>query len=92
MVHVKKLGEGQFGKVYLVKESKTSNSLYALKCIRKDQVIENKMEKIILEEKRILEVINFPFMLSYMRCFKDSHFIYLLTEYIKGAELFDVIR
>jgi cGMP-dependent protein kinase len=50
------------------------------------------MEKIILEEKHILEIINFPLMLTFMRSFKDTHFIYFLMEYIKGSELFDVIR
>jgi len=42
---MKKLGEGQFGKVFLVK-SKADNNLFALKCIQKQQIIENKMEKI----------------------------------------------
>ena len=35
---VKRLGEGQFGKVFLVK-NKNDNSLYALKCIQKQQII-----------------------------------------------------
>jgi cGMP-dependent protein kinase len=45
---LKKLGEGQFGTVYLVKESKDSKNVYAVKCIKKRQVVEYKMEKIIL--------------------------------------------
>lgn len=92
LVFLKKLGEGQFGRVYLVRESKGSNNIYALKCIKKQQVVDSKMEKIILEEKRILERINFPLTVGFVRSFKDSHFIYLLMEYIKGSELFDVIR
>lgn len=39
---LKKLGEGQFGKVYLVND-KTSNQKYAVKCITKEQVVSNKM-------------------------------------------------
>lgn len=39
LIYVKKLGEGQFGKVYLVRESKDSHNYYAIKCIRKDQVV-----------------------------------------------------
>jgi cGMP-dependent protein kinase len=35
LVHMKKLGEGQFGRVYLVRESKGSPNMYALKCIKK---------------------------------------------------------
>ena len=92
LIHVRKLGEGQFGKVFLVKESQTSNNLYALKCIKKNEVVENKMEKIILSEKHILEIVNFPLMVTFMRSFKDSHYTYLLMEYIKGSELFEIIR
>lgn len=42
LISLKKLGEGQFGKVYLVRDKDTKNS-YAIKCIPKYQVIKNKM-------------------------------------------------
>lgn len=48
LISLKKLGEGQFGKVYLVKDKDTKQN-YAIKCIPKHQVIKNKMEKIVLE-------------------------------------------
>jgi serine/threonine protein kinase len=35
---LKKLGEGQFGKVFLVK-NKADGALFALKCIQKQQII-----------------------------------------------------
>ncbi len=37
---VKLIGKGTFGKVYLV-EHMSSNKLYAMKCIRKDIIIQN---------------------------------------------------
>lgn len=63
-----------------------------MKCISKSQVIENKMEKIILEEKHILSLIDCPMMLDFLRSFKDDSSIYFLMQYIRGSELFDVIR
>lgn len=48
MLFLKKLGEGQFGKVFLVKDSETGQH-YAIKCISKQSVIENKMEQILNE-------------------------------------------
>ena len=33
-----------------------------------------------------------PFFVKYYRSFKDDYYIYFLTEYIEGKDLFDVIR
>jgi cGMP-dependent protein kinase len=46
MLFIKKLGEGQFGKVFLVKDSQ-SGHFYATKCISKHQIVQSKMELII---------------------------------------------
>jgi len=35
---VKKLGEGQFGQVFLVKNKKAGGGLYAVKCLSKKAV------------------------------------------------------
>lgn len=41
LIYIKKLGFGQFGTVYLVKEKDgKSNSMYALKSVSKAQIIE----------------------------------------------------
>lgn len=41
---LKKLGEGQFGQVFLVTYGK-SNKVYALKCISKAETLKYKIEK-----------------------------------------------
>lgn len=43
-VYVKKLGEGQFGHVFLVKHAQTGE-LFALKGISKHQISEQKLER-----------------------------------------------
>lgn len=35
---VKKLGQGQFGQVFLVKHKKSSGQLYAIKCLSKKAI------------------------------------------------------
>ena len=37
-------------------------------------------------------MVNFPFTMQFMRTYKDDYQIYFVLEYIKGMELFDVIR
>ncbi|KRX11142.1 Protein kinase-like domain [Pseudocohnilembus persalinus] len=94
LIFIKKLGFGQFGTVYLVKEkgSKNKEELFALKCVSKAQVIEQNLEKHLVQEKTVLEQVHFPFIMNFYRTFKDNNQIYFLTEFISGLELFDVIR
>ena len=37
-------------------------------------------------------MVHFPFIMSFVRTFKDQYSVYFLVEYIKGIELFHVIR
>lgn len=46
----------------------------------------------IKQEKTVLDLANFPFILSFVKSFDDLENLYFLTEVIKGMELFDVIR
>ena len=56
------------------------------------QIIEQNLEKHVIQEKTVLEMAHFPFIMSFVRTFKDNLSVYFLVEYIKGMELFDVIR
>lgn len=85
------LGFGQFGSVYLVK-NKEDDKYYAMKCINKAQILEQGLEKHLTQEKNVLSMVDFPFIMKFYRSFKDSNNIYFLEEYVKGMELFDVIR
>ena len=91
LVFYKKLGFGQFGSVYLVRH-RSHEQFFALKCVSKQQVVEQSLEKHLQQERGVLEVINFPFIMQFIRTFKDQNYIYFLIEYVKGMELFDVIR
>ena len=47
---IKLLGEGNFGKVLMVNEKNNTNAYYAMKCLRKDHVLNNDdLESIVLE-------------------------------------------
>ena len=45
LVYYKKLGSGMFGSVFLVKEKEGNDRFYALKCVSKQQVIEQHLER-----------------------------------------------
>ena len=91
LIFIRNLGEGQFGQVSLVK-GRGPKDFFALKAISKAQIVEEKLEKHTLQEKEVLQVVTFPFIMQLYRTFKDEHFVYFLLSYIDGKELFDVIR
>ncbi|KRX03427.1 Protein kinase-like domain [Pseudocohnilembus persalinus] len=94
LIYIKTIAFGQFGPVYLVKSNYAYNDQYyfALKAFNKIQISEQSLEKYIYQEKQVLEIVNFPFIIQYARAFKDNCDVYFLVEFVKGMELFDVIR
>ena len=91
LLFIKEIGKGNYGSVSLVMNIKTKFP-YAIKAISKYHIqIENLFENIELE-KNILLKIDHPFIAKLVKCLKDDKNIFFLLEYIKGKELFDVIR
>ena len=85
------LGSGSYGSVSLVK-SKKNNFFYAIKNISTKQILHEQLHKNLELERSILLQIDHPFIVKLVKTLKDKKYIYFLMEYIKGKELFDVIR
>ena len=81
------IGRGTFGKVYLVKCNLT-NKLYAMKCIRKDVVIQHESVESLQVEKLILNQVNHPFIIGMDYVFQKAYRIYFIMHFIQGGELF----
>jgi len=86
------LGVGTFGRVKLVLHTKDDNRPYALKCMRKGQVIALKQVEHVMNEKQLLEECDHPFLLRLAATFQDDNEIYMLLELALGGELFSVLR
>ena len=84
-----KLGAGSFGQVSLVKNKKT-DFIYSIKAISIEQIISNHLTETLLLEKRILLSIDHPFIVKLVKSLKDRKYIYLIEEFIKGKELYEV--
>lgn len=65
----KKIGEGAFGEVYLVKKG-TESPFYALKAIRKERVFGTNLYRYIQTEKDILSLLNHPFIVRLRYAFQ----------------------
>ena len=81
----KKLGQGHFGSVCLVK-SKITNKLYALKQIR-GEIFNDNQRKEVEREIKLLEDLNHPHIIKYFTSFRENGNFYIVTEYINGGSL-----
>ena len=85
------LGTGSFGRVKLVSYNK-NGQFYALKILKKIEIIKLKQVDHILSEINILNLIDFPFCVGFYGIAQDERFVYLLLEYVPGGELFTYLR
>lgn len=88
---IKTLGTGSFGRVMLVKHKQTGN-FYAMKILDKQKVVKLKQVEHTLNEKRILQAIEFPFLVNMEFSFKDNSNLYMVLEFISGGEMFSHLR
>ena len=91
LLFIKELGKGNYGLVSLVMNKRTKFP-YGIKAISKNRINLENMESNIQLEKNILLKIDHPFIVKLVKCLEDKKNIYFLMEYLKGKELFDVIR
>ena len=86
-----KLGSGSYGNVSLVKSNK-NKFFYAIKNISCKQILYSQLHLNLELERSILLQIDHPFIVKLVKTMKDKNYVYFLMDYIKGKELFDVIR
>ncbi|KAJ3126785.1 camp-dependent protein kinase catalytic subunit [Irineochytrium annulatum] len=85
------LGTGSFGRVHLVKLVATQKH-FAMKVLRKSDVVKLRQVEHTINEKHILERLDFPFLVGLLGAFQDDQNLYLVLEYVQGGELFSYLR
>ncbi|XP_044143995.1 ribosomal protein S6 kinase alpha-1 isoform X1 [Bufo gargarizans] len=88
-VLLKVLGQGSFGKVFLVRKitPPDNNQLYAMKVLKKATLkvrdrVRTKMERDILAE------VNHPFVVRLHYAFQTEGKLYLILDFLRGGDLF----
>jgi cGMP-dependent protein kinase len=89
--YIKDLGAGSFGTVCLVRSRKTKYE-YAIKSMSRKQIDHEQLHGNIDLEKKILLQIDHPFIVKLVKTLKTDKHIYFLMEYVRGKELYEVIR
>ncbi|OMJ07534.1 Ribosomal protein S6 kinase beta-2 [Smittium culicis] len=85
---IKLIGSGGYGKVYLVKNKKTSKH-YAMKALQKSSIVNHERHiNFAKTERAILEIVKHPFIVSLHYAFQSKSRLYLIMDYVNGGELF----
>ncbi|XP_051560431.1 serine/threonine-protein kinase N1-like isoform X1 [Myxocyprinus asiaticus] len=83
------LGRGHFGKVLLA-EYKKSGSMYAIKALKKGDIVARDEVESLMCEKRIFDTVNsarHPFLVNLFACFQTPEHVCFVMEYTAGGDL-----
>lgn len=84
---LKVIGRGSFGKVMQVRR-KGENTIYAMKILKKKNVIQRNQVAHTKAERKILEALSHPFCMHLRYAFQTETKLYLVLDYYTGGELF----
>ena len=84
---IRMVGKGTFGKVFMVQHVK-NKQMFAMKCIRKDVVLENENIDSLKLEKEILYNVTHPFIVGMDYVFQNAFRIFFIMDFVEGGELF----
>jgi len=84
---LKVLGRGAFGKVMQVKKI-SDGKIYAMKILKKKAIVERNQVEHTKAERKILQELQHPFLMTLRHAFQSPEKLYLVLDYYKGGELF----
>jgi len=77
--------------VHLV-QSRHNLRFYAVKVLKKAQVVKMKQVEHTNDERRMLQKVKHPFLITLWGTFQDGKNLYMVMDFIEGGELFSLLR
>lgn len=87
-VKIKHIGVGAFGEVSLVRKIDTTNHLYAMKTLRKADVLKRNQVAHVKAERDILAEADNEWVVKLYYSFQDKDNLYFVMDYIPGMFIF----
>ncbi|KAJ2787827.1 hypothetical protein GGI15_000396 [Coemansia interrupta] len=88
---IKPISRGAFGRVYLTRK-KATKDLYAIKVMRKKDMINKNMVTQALAERRALSLLSTDWVVQLYYAFHSSKHLFLVMEYLVGGDLAGLLR
>ncbi|KAK4781971.1 hypothetical protein SAY86_016073 [Trapa natans] len=88
---IKPISRGAYGRVFLAKK-RTTGDLFAIKVLKKADMIRKNAVESILAERDILISVRNPFVVRFFYSFTCSENLYLVMEYLNGGDLYSLLR
>ena len=85
------IGRGTYGKVMQVRK-KTTGDLYAMKVMKKSDIVMRNQVKHTLTERNVLQSVRHPFIVTMHYAFQSREKLYLVMSLQSGGELFFHLR
>ncbi|KNC84722.1 hypothetical protein SARC_03063 [Sphaeroforma arctica JP610] len=88
---LKPISKGAYGRVYLAKK-RTTRDLYAIKMLRKDDMVRKNMVDNVLAEKKALALADNPYIVKLYYSFQSKDNLYMVMEYLIGGDVSNLLQ
>ncbi|ETV99199.1 AGC protein kinase [Aphanomyces invadans] len=85
---LKVLGKGSFGKVYLVCRKQSPSALYAMKVLKKRELIQRHQVDHTMTERDVMTVLDHPFVVTLRVAFQTRERLFMVSDFCIGGEIF----
>lgn len=88
---IRKIGQGSFGEVFLVRH-RGDNRLYAMKKLqKKDMIYKRQVNHVWLERFVLASVGEHPLVVKMHYSFQDKDYLYFIMEYLAGGDMMTML-
>lgn len=88
---IKPISKGAYGKIFLARK-KSTGDLYAIKALRKGDLIRKNMTSYVMTERRVMALAQAPFVVKLYYAFESAEFLFLVMEYMIGGDMSSTIQ